>query len=118
MLDAALFRFQQIIRAVETEIGLSKLDPVARQILQIVGEKEFAHEQLFVGNIITLTDLGAPVTISNRLKELQRDGWVVLERDAENHRKKHVRLTARGVDALNRLSQSIRSGMSKLERTT
>jgi DNA-binding MarR family transcriptional regulator len=54
------------------------------------------------------------MTVFARLRELERQGWIALERDVENHRRKRVILTERGGKVVNTLSNQLRSVLGSI----
>jgi len=114
-LDGAYFRLQNIIRALEGETGIDTLDPLARSILMLTGERQLKSEDLFVTDIISQPGFGAAMTVLTRMRDLERDGWIELKRDSRNHRRKRVTLTERGSTVLNRISDQLRTIIPQID---
>jgi DNA-binding MarR family transcriptional regulator len=113
-LDGAYVRMLNIIKALEGESDLGDLDPLARSVLFLVAEKQSNQEDLFVSDVIGQPGFGAAMTVFARLRELERQGWIALERDVENHRRKRVILTERGGKLVNTLSNQLRSVLGSI----
>jgi hypothetical protein len=113
-LDGAYVRMLNIIKALEGESDLGDLDPLARSVLFLVADKQSNQEDLFVSDVISQPGFGAAMTVFARLRELERQGWIALERDVENHRRKRVILTERGGKVVNTLSNQLRSALGSI----
>ncbi|WP_241233562.1 MarR family winged helix-turn-helix transcriptional regulator [Altericroceibacterium xinjiangense] len=94
-------RASLMIRRLESyfaDCGLSQL----RFLFLIVIDREPDRDSLTVGEITERLDVAGPV-VARTLRVLVDDGLVTAERDADDARTKHVRLTAAGRERLTAL---------------
>lgn len=94
------------IAAAEKQHGISELDPVSREILQVVASANMMNVRM------RMKDLGKVATfptIQTHLKSLMDDGWIAREDDATDKRVALLRITPKTREMLERISDTLDS---------
>lgn len=73
------------IRAAEKDQGLHTLDPLSKEILQMVACADMLHQKIRVSDLIKDGNTTFP-TVINHLRKLTQEGWLVKKEDADDRR--------------------------------
>lgn len=106
-----IFRVKQVISAVEGTTGFDALDPTSKDILEFVGRAELEGRGLFVADVIRHRAFGSVANVHGRLSSLVGAGWLALEPDPSDGRRKRVVLTPTTRSAFNRISSRLETAL-------
>ena len=113
MLDMRLMRsrpfacFLDAVASLPTISPDIKLDLLEEQLLNYALLTSFRGEELMVGDIILLKQLGSQATLHGRLKNLVKKGYILLLDDRLDSRKKFVKLTTQAEKHYEQLSKCL-----------
>ena len=111
-----LFALQNIIDAAIMDSPLNNVGVSARAVLLEVGRIISSGITPNIGDLVNNRNLGSPVTVLKRLRELEDLGWIKIARSSTEHRIKEIFLsdTARVgfATAANSVERSIFQGIA------
>ena len=88
-----LFALQNMIEAAIMDSPLKGVGPSTRMVLLEVGRIIAGGKTPNIGDIVTNRNLGSPVTVLKRLRELEALGWIKIVRSSTEHRTKEIHLS-------------------------
>lgn len=92
------------IAAAEKEHGIDRLDPISREILQVVASANMMNVRMRMKD---LDKVATFPTIQAHLKTLIDDGWIIREEDAADKRVALLRITPKAQDMLQKVSDTL-----------
>jgi hypothetical protein len=90
---STLFALQNIIEAAILDSPLSGIGPSTRAVLLEIGRLVSGGRIPNIGDLVNNRDLGSPVTVLKRLRELEATGWIMILRSSTEHRVKEIYLS-------------------------
>jgi DNA-binding MarR family transcriptional regulator len=107
ILRSLLLTLQNIITAAEDRSRLGQLSHEDRRLLAFVAGRFVRGQQTCLGDVIATDEHGSQKTITKRLRDLEADGWLRVERDPTNYRKRRIRLTTAANEGLEEASRML-----------
>lgn len=92
-LQSTLFALKNIIEAAIMDSPIRSIGPSSRAVLLEIGRLIAEGRRPNIGDIVNNRDLGSPVTVLKRLRELETNGWIMVLRSATEHRTKEIHLS-------------------------
>ena len=102
-------RFLNCIKAIESKSGL---DAIQKQLLDVVMVAHSQKQEILVGDLLQLHNIGSQATLHGRIKQLSADGYVRLVTDAVDGRKKKVTPTKQALKHYDSLSKFLVTAVS------
>lgn len=90
-----------------------KLDAIEEQLLNKITVAATQGEKLLVGDLICLSEIGSQATLHGRIKNLVVMGYVKLNEDKVDSRRKFVTLTAKAIKHYEYLSDCLEKALKK-----
>lgn len=104
------------IAAAEKEQGLHTLDPLSKNILQMIACADMLHQKIRVSDIIRDGNSTFP-TVINHLRKLTDEGWVTKSEDPDDRRVILLHITPRTQDAFDRIYDKLAGQHSDIKRS-
>jgi DNA-binding MarR family transcriptional regulator len=104
-----------LLRAMEKEAGGHSIDPIEDQLLDQVMINQSQGRMQLVGDLIHLDAIGSQATLHSRIKRLAQKGYLQLKPNAQDARKKQVRLSAKAIRRFVKLSSCIERAASSVK---
>lgn len=101
---SAYIRFLNAIDSLDRINPIKKLDSTEEQLLNKITLAATQGHNLLVGDLISLSELGSQATLHGRIKNLVVMGYVKLNEDKSDGRKKSVTPTAKALKHYENLS--------------
>ena len=98
---------QNILAAAEGDTSLGNLPREHRRILTYLAQRAAEAGDVCIGDVTGCCDLGAPLTVSRRLRELEADNWINIVGDPKNHRRRLIELTPRAHATLDEVAERV-----------
>ena len=105
--NQSYFRFLQLVNLIENIKPQIVLDKIEILLLDHIALALSQNNDLFVKDLICLSEIGSLATLHNRIKNLVVRGYIRLVADDQDNRKKHVVLTAKARKYYENLSRLI-----------
>jgi hypothetical protein len=99
-LRSLLLSLHSILTAAEGGSSLGSLPREHRRILTYVARRVAEGDEICIGDVTACRDLGASLTISRRLGDLETQGWIQISDDRQNHRRRLIGLIATACSAM------------------
>ena len=110
---SAYIRFLNSIDVIDVTGGWKKLDPLEEALLnKLFLMTTIQNEPILVGDLISISTLGAQATLHGRVKSLERKGLINLMADKNDARKKHVYPTQMAMKRYEVLSVNFEKALS------
>ena len=106
-LNQSYFRFLELCNLIADIKPRIALDKVEILLLDHIALALSQNTDLFVKDLICLSEIGSLATLHNRIKNLVVRGYIRLVADDQDNRKKHVVLTAKARKYYENLSRLI-----------
>jgi DNA-binding MarR family transcriptional regulator len=107
-----IFRIIRVIRSVEQQHDLHELDPLARELLSLIAERETEGAPTRPSELVQCARLGTPPTIYSRVARLEECGWIIRAQDDQDARSVRIFLSARGRAAFQAMSAELNRRLS------
>ena len=107
----AYIRFLNFVDGLDRINPGQKLDSTEEQLLNRITVANSQGKELFVGDLICLTELGSQATLHGRIKNLVAMGYVKLNEDKADGRKRFVIPTAKAVKHYEHLSACLEKAL-------
>ena len=107
----AYIRFLNYLDSLARINSGKKLDSTEEQLLNRITLANSQGKDLLVGDLISLSELGSQATLHGRIKNLVAMGYVKLNEDKEDGRKKFVIPTAKALKHYEHLSACIEKAL-------
>ncbi|QWD96231.1 MarR family winged helix-turn-helix transcriptional regulator [Polynucleobacter sp. MG-6-Vaara-E2] len=107
----AYIRFINFLDSIDRINPGKKLDSTEEQLLNQVTLAATQGKELLVGDLISLSELGSQATLHGRIKNLVGMGYVKLNEDKADGRKKFVKPTAKALKHYERLSACLEEAL-------
>jgi DNA-binding MarR family transcriptional regulator len=104
-------RYLACLQALETPKSKT-LDSTEHQLLDYLMLQTNQEHIVLVGDLLALAHLGSPATLHQRVKHLERMGYISLSSKAHDARKKEVRPTSQTLHYYERLSACMQEAVS------
>jgi DNA-binding MarR family transcriptional regulator len=88
-----------------------KLDATEEKLLNKITVAAIQGEELLVGDLISLRELGSQATLHGRIKNLVVMGYIKLNEDKVDGRRKFVTLTAKAIKHYEHLSTCLEKAL-------
>jgi hypothetical protein len=111
-LSSLLFTLHAIIAAAEGRSPLGDLSLEHRRLLTFVAAQLQKGASPCLSDVTGNSEFGAPLTVSKRLRDLEAWGWVEIEQDPCNHRRRLLQLTNQAVTGLTAVTNSLRADLA------
>jgi DNA-binding MarR family transcriptional regulator len=105
--NQSYFRFLELFNLIADIKPRINLDKVEILLLDHIALALSQNTDLFVKDLICLSEIGSLATLHNRIKNLVVRGYIRLVADDQDNRKKHVVLTAKARKYYENLSRLI-----------
>jgi hypothetical protein len=102
-------RLLNFLEAVDEISFASDLDLVEEKLLNYVFIQIYKGSSVFVGDVVTLKRYGSQVTLHSRIKNLVIKGYLLLQEDASDKRKKLLVPTSKTNDHYKTLYSSFKT---------
>lgn len=106
-------RFLNCIEAFETRNNAVALDYIETQLLDMVMISHSKQQELLVGDLLVLANIGSQATLHGRIKNLVKAGYINLVSDLEDGRKKLIMPTKLAIKRYDDLSKLLLSAVAK-----
>lgn len=103
----AYLRFLNALDAIAHSNPCASLDATEIQLLEHILLAQHRNQQLLVGDLLKLSQIGSQATLHGRIKNLAVNGYVKLIADKEDGRKKFVEPTKLAVKYLSLMSEQL-----------
>ena len=107
----AYIRFLNYLDSLDRINSGKKLDSTEEQLLNRITLANSQGKDLLVGDLISLSELGSQATLHGRIKNLVAMGYVKLNEDKDDGRKKFVIPTAKALKHYEHLSACIEKAL-------
>ena len=107
----AYIRFLNCVDSLDRTNPGKKLDSTEEQLLNQITLANSQGKDLLVGNLISLSELGSQATLHGRIKNLVVMGYVKLNEDGADGRKKFVTPTEKALKHYERLSACLEKAL-------
>lgn len=104
------------IAAAEREQGLHDLEPLSKDILQMIACADMLHQKIRVSDIIRDGNSTFP-TVINHLRKLSDDGWVKKAEDPEDRRVILLHITPKTQAAFDRIYDKLAGQHTEIKRS-
>jgi len=108
----AYIRFLNYLDSLDRLNPGKKLDSIEEQLLNRITLSASQGKDLLVGDLISLSELGSPATLHGRIKNLVVMGYVKLNEDKADGRKKFVITTAKALKHYEHLSACLEKALN------
>ena len=108
----AYIRFLNCLDSLDRINPGKKLDSIEEQLLNRITLANSQGKDLLVGNLISLSELGSQATLHGRIKNLVAMGYVKLNEDKADGRKKFVNPTAKALKHYEHLSACLEKALT------
>ena len=108
---SAYIRFLNYLDSLDRINSGKKLDSTEEQLLNRITLANSQGKDLLVGDLISLSELGSQATLHGRIKNLVAMGYVKLNEDKDDGRKKFVIPTAKALKHYEHLSACIEKAL-------
>ena len=112
-LRSTLFALKNIIEAAIMDSPISSIGPSSRAVLLEIGRLIAEGRTPNIGDLVNNRDLGSPVTVLKRLRELEASGWIMVLRSATEHRTKEIHLSDHARDSFEMVGRMVERSMFK-----
>jgi DNA-binding MarR family transcriptional regulator len=109
--SSAYIRFLNTIDSLDRINPTKKLDSTEEQLLNKITLAATQGHNLLVGDLISLSELGSQATLHGRIKNLVVMGYVKLNEDKSDGRKKSVAPTAKALKHYDNLSACLEKAL-------
>ena len=109
-----LFSIQNILAAAEGSSPLGPLSREPRRILTYVAAQVADGAEICIGDVTGCEDLGAPLTVSRRLRDLEAGRWIEIVGDPQNHRRRLIKLTDLAQSTLDEVALHVERDLNKV----
>ena len=109
--STAYIRFLNYLDSLDRINSGKKLDSTEEQLLNRITLANSQGKDLLVGDLISLSELGSQATLHGRIKNLVAMGYVKLNEDKDDGRKKFVIPTAKALKHYEHLSACIEKAL-------
>ena len=103
-MEDAFLRIKAILKAIENDEGLDDLDPISRDLLNYILQKNSEGQTLRVTDLTANLSFGSPATVYGRLAKITDSGWIKTTTPADDGRVKIVVPTSKALGSLGRMS--------------
>ena len=107
----AYIRFLNCVDSLDRTNPGKKLDSTEEQLLNQITLANSQGKDLLVGNLISLSELGSQATLHGRIKNLVAMGYVKLNEDKTDGRKKFVMPTTKAIKHYEHLSACLEKAL-------
>lgn len=85
----------------------ASLDATEIQLLEYVLKAQHRNQEVLVGDLLKLTQLGSQATLHGRIKSLVVNGYATLRIDKVDGRRKHVEPTKKAIKYVQLMSEQL-----------
>lgn len=110
-LRSTLFALKNIIEAAIMDSPISSMGPGSRAVLLEIGRLIAEGRRPNIGDVVNNRDLGSPVTVLKRVRELEASGWIMILRSATEHRTKEIHLSDQARNSFDAVGRTVERSM-------
>ena len=101
----------RLIDQAEKQTGYSLLDTPSKRVLEWIATASQPGSSLYIWTIISKCSVASPATLHKAIKQLKSLGFISVEKDNKDSRRRLVTVTQKGEALLDQLSAEISKGV-------
>jgi DNA-binding MarR family transcriptional regulator len=107
MKSSLWLQFRYDLDEIEKRCGYSALGRMSQRTLEWVAREEKVRPMIYVQTVIMESGVASPATLHKALKTLQHDGFLSIETDKKDTRRRIIKTTPKARKILDRLSSEL-----------